>query len=525
LQTHNLIQGSQEWIDFRSTKFNASDAPAMLGLSSYKTRTQLLDEYKTGVTEEIDAATQKLFNDGHRFEAMAREIIEEEMDAELYPVVGSLDVFGLPLSASLDGMDMAETFLFEHKMLNKKLAALTSIDQLDKQYKVQMQQQMTISGCKKCLFVASNGTTEGRIKFWFKYDPDLEQEIINGWKQFAIDLENHVPTVLEVKKEAAIIGALPALTISVSGQVNDSNLVVYKESAIAFIDSINTDLKTDQDFANADATVKFCDKTEKELELVKTQALSQTADIDKLFRVIDELKEKMRSKRLTLDKLVTSEKQARRNEIVDAAQIELAEYVSGINTKLDVVYLPSNNADFHAAAKGKKTITSIQSSVNDELARVKIEVIKTTTLIDTNLVFIRKEAEEYKFLFRDLQQIILSEVEAFASIVKTRISDHKISEEERLEKIRLEEEAKVKAENELKAQQEEVKPVTATSSMPLPKAVPVLVPGGDKIPEIKPKAISPELYPDIAVWAKTNRISKKAVKELFEILNKVSDAA
>jgi predicted phage-related endonuclease len=43
---------------------------------------------------------------------------------------------------------------------------------------------------------------------------------------------------------------------------------------------------------------------EKRLALVKSQALAQTASIDELFRTIDALKEEMRSKRLTLDKLV-----------------------------------------------------------------------------------------------------------------------------------------------------------------------------------------------------------------------------
>jgi predicted phage-related endonuclease len=69
--THNLIQGTPEWHAFRAAHFPASEAPAMLGVSPYKTRNQLLQEKATGITAEVDAATQRRFDDGHRFEALA----------------------------------------------------------------------------------------------------------------------------------------------------------------------------------------------------------------------------------------------------------------------------------------------------------------------------------------------------------------------------------------------------------------------------------------------------------------------
>ena len=65
MKTHSLLQGSPEWLAYRSTHFNASDAPAMLGVSPYKTRTELLHELHTGLSPEIDAATQRRFDLGH----------------------------------------------------------------------------------------------------------------------------------------------------------------------------------------------------------------------------------------------------------------------------------------------------------------------------------------------------------------------------------------------------------------------------------------------------------------------------
>lgn len=58
----DLQQGSPEWHAHRAKHFNASDAPAMMGASKYKTRTQLLQEYATGIRPEVDSATQYLFD-------------------------------------------------------------------------------------------------------------------------------------------------------------------------------------------------------------------------------------------------------------------------------------------------------------------------------------------------------------------------------------------------------------------------------------------------------------------------------
>ena len=66
MDTQHLIQGSQEWLAYRASHFNASDAPAMMGCSPYKTRAELLREMHTGVAADVDIATQKRFDNGHR---------------------------------------------------------------------------------------------------------------------------------------------------------------------------------------------------------------------------------------------------------------------------------------------------------------------------------------------------------------------------------------------------------------------------------------------------------------------------
>ena len=127
---HELQQGSPEWHAYRRTRYNASDAPAMLGKSRYVTRTELLAQYAIGTEREISADTQRRFDDGHAYEAAARGIAEGIIGEELFPVTMSIDYDGLPLSASFDGLDMAEEIAFEHKSLNADLEA--ALGQLDR---------------------------------------------------------------------------------------------------------------------------------------------------------------------------------------------------------------------------------------------------------------------------------------------------------------------------------------------------------------------------------------------------------
>ena len=83
----------------------------MMGESPYKTRDALLREKAVGVVAEVSSETQRRFDDGHRFEALARPLAEKIIGEELYPVVGSDSKF----AASFDGMTMFGDVIFEHK--------------------------------------------------------------------------------------------------------------------------------------------------------------------------------------------------------------------------------------------------------------------------------------------------------------------------------------------------------------------------------------------------------------------------
>lgn len=432
MKIHTLTQGSAEWLAYRAQHFNASDAPAMLGISPYKTRNELLAELHTGLSAEVDAATQRRFDDGHRFEALARSLAEEIIGDDLYTVVGSEGV----LSASFDGLTLDRTQGFEHKTMNAELygegAPWGDDFEIPLHYRVQMEQQLLVAGAERVLFMASrwdaNDTLDVEQHRWYTSDPELRAKIVSGWDQFAKDLAAYAPVQIVEKPKGAAIMALPALNVLVTGDVVSSNLPAFKAAADDFISSISEALETDQDFANAKETVKFCDKAEKELERTKAAVLAQTASIDEVIRTVDYIQAQMRDKRLKLDKLVTKREGEIKAEKITAAKAAYAQHVTELEATTFPAKLRTPAPDFVAAAKNKRTLASLQEAMDTALANGKIAATTEAGELVTKLEAFKVDAAGYEFLFYDLADVAHKAADDFKLLVQTRVANHQADE-------------------------------------------------------------------------------------------------
>jgi len=218
----NLTQGTPEWHAHRLNHFNGSDAPAMLGISPYKTREQLLHEKFTGITPDADEATQRRFDQGHRFEAHARPLAEDIIGEDLYPCVGVLE--GTKLSASFDGLTLDESIVWEHKTINDSLRTLESAADLPEHYRAQMEQQLLVSGAQSALFMATSWDNDDncteQLHWHYESDPTLRQRIINGWAQFEKDLADYVLPEAQPVLVAEPVQTLPAVSVQIHGQIS-----------------------------------------------------------------------------------------------------------------------------------------------------------------------------------------------------------------------------------------------------------------------------------------------------------------
>ena len=451
---HDVNQGTPEWQQLRANHFTASEAPAMMGASKYMTREKLMRQKALGDSEEISEHQQRLFDRGHAAEAAARAILEQRIGEELYPIVASEG----KLLASVDGANMLCDTLFEHKLLNQELAIQVQAGVLDPHYYWQLEQQLLVTGAEKVIFVCSDGTEENFYSMEYFSDLDRRAQLVAGWDQFESDLANFAPEAPKVEAVGTAPESLPALLVEVTGMVKASNMDQYKQYAMSIISGINTDLQDDQDFADAEKAVKWCSTVEERLSLVKEQILGQTADIDAIFRAIDEIAGQARERRLQLDKLVKSRKQAIRDEIVTSAnkafEAHMAEIEKGFGGK---IRMPAVSIDVPGAIKGKKTIASLRDAADTELARAKVDATLLAGKITANLATLRELSAGVEFLFADAQQLVQKENEDLRAVIAQRIAEHKQKEEARIEadreRIRQEEQRKLEHEQRQQEQQ------------------------------------------------------------------------
>ncbi|MCE1001861.1 YqaJ viral recombinase family protein [Pseudomonas sp. NMI1173_11] len=453
MQVHNVQQGTPEWHALRSSYFTASEAPAMMGASKYQTRNDLLAMKKTGIVEEVTPQQQAIFDRGHATEELARPLVEEMLGEELYPIVGTAG----NLLASMDGATMLGDTLFEHKLWNQKVVAMIRAGELDPHYYWQLEQQLLVSGAERVIFVCSDGTSANFEHMEYTPVAGRREQLVAGWAQFEEDLGSYEVKEAKVEVIGAAPDQLPALHIEVTGMVTASNLDAFKSHAFQVFSGINTDLKTDQDFADAEKTVKWCGDVEDRLKAAKEHALSQTESIDALFKAIDDITAEARRVRLDLDKRVKGRKETIRTEIVMNAAKALQAHVDQIDATLGGrIRMPKVHADFAGAVKGKRTIDSLNEAADSELARAKIEASRIGDLIRTNLVSLNELAVNHKFLFSDAQDLVQKDNDALVALVKVRINEHEQAEQKKRDaelQRQQEEQARQKAAQEAVQQQ------------------------------------------------------------------------
>lgn len=446
MKTVDLIQGSPEWHAHRRAHWNASDAPAMMSASPYKTRAQLLRELATGIAPEVDTATQARFDAGHRFEALARPLAEKIVGEDLYPCVGTDGKW----SASFDGLTLTGEIAWEHKSVNAEMRELIRraeegepihADHLPEHYQIQMDHQALVSGARSVLFMATRWEgDELAEQFWCWYSPNAERQmrIAAGWEQFERDLAAYVPEPETPAVVAAPVAGFGSLSLRVEGRVLASNLDAFRAGADAFLARLPkpSELREDQDFADADAAAKACADAEDRIKAAKAAALAQMADVDAVMRTADEIAATIRAARLALEKAVSAEKENRKRELVRAGVDAVAAHYAEINAAIPREHWLSVGADvavsIGASIKGLKTLASMRDRIDAAVAAAKIDASQRAQRVRQCITVLAEHAEHGQ-LFPDRLLLCASKSpEDLRNLVAARIADHQRREEQRI---------------------------------------------------------------------------------------------
>lgn len=462
-----VTQGSPEWAAARAMHFCASEAAAALGVSKYTTRNELLRQKSIGLTEEISPAKQRIFDAGHQAESAARPLAEAIIGEELSPIVATLDVDGLPLLASFDGITFDGAIAWECKTLNASLREALPYEicddtygaRLPEHYRAQMEHQAMVSGCQRILFTAASMGDDGQLAdvrhCWYTPDPAMRQRLVAGWAQFEQDVAAYDPAAERpAQAVAAPVESLPAVIVQVSGALTvGGNLPAFGAALRAFIERIPAKPSTDQEFVNAEAACKALKKAEDALTQAEESALSQISDVEAMRRTVADLKALARQTRLTTEKLVAAEKEARKTTIVMEAQHALETHVAQLNHELSLqgagqLHQPMMGF-FAGHIKGLKSLDSMREKVTAALLGVKADANASAQRLRENRASLRREDGDWVFLFADFAQVGTKHAEDFAALAHMRISQHQQAEAARLEaereRIRAEEAAKLQA--------------------------------------------------------------------------------
>lgn len=239
----NLTQGTPEWIEARQHYFTASEAAAMMGVSKYQKREDLLLEKATGQRKPVSSFMEMKFQQGHDAEAGARPLAEKLIGEEVSPVVA---VEG-KLLASFDGITIGDDILFEHKLWNEKLAETVLADQetgtgLEAHYYYQLEHQLFVSGADRVLFVCSDGTEKNFVHCWYCSIPERREQLLEGWEVFGKELEAF--------KAGIESGEIKAPVIEAVERTDDDFLKVEQEYQVALAESEAAKARLDEAKAN-----------------------------------------------------------------------------------------------------------------------------------------------------------------------------------------------------------------------------------------------------------------------------------
>lgn len=365
------------------------------------------------------------------------------------------------LSASFDGLTMMGEVAFEHKSLNDEIRAAKSAADLGLHYRIQMEQQLAVSGAEKCLFMATKWNSDDvlleQVFHWYEPDMELRGRIIAGWQQFAKDREAYRYEEAAPVAVAAPAMQLPALSIQVNGSISlISNLDRFGAELNTFVGNLDMAPSDDQGFVDAEAAIKTLQTAQSALESAEASALAQTASIDDMRRAVSMYVDIARKARLALQNMVKARKETIRVEIITEYREAFTLHVASLNTRIGKPYVNLTAPDFAGCMKGLKTITSLRNAAATLLANAKIDANALADKIEINLNSLRDLAAGHAFLFSDAASLATKANDDLVATIKSRIGDHEAAEARRIEseRQRMQREEEAKAAAKVRAEQE-----------------------------------------------------------------------
>ena len=240
------------------------------------------------------------------------------------------------------------------------------------------------------------------------------------------------------------------LVLRITGSVQQSNLKEFESAAMSVIAGIKTELKTDDDFAEAENNIKSCKLIEIRVGQARNDALQSTKEIADLVDAVERIERKFRDTRLTLERQVKTEKEKRKSEIITEAvrKIEADAFASPAKHGFSINFQAINEA-----MKGKKSIAKMREAVGAIVEVEKQRLVALECDYLANISAIEQSEAEFPGLFPDKKNLALSNPEVVAAQIESRVTSYKYKQKVKEDAARELAERKAKEEEERKARE------------------------------------------------------------------------
>lgn len=204
----DLEQGSEEWLEARREKFNASETPIVFGVSPYSFNG--LEDLYLLKTQQKKVKENIAMKKGSEAEEYIRKFVNDYLGAAYKPAVIE-SVEDNRFRASLDGLDeKASEPILEIKYSNKIFKDAQKAEKSGGDIRIdlylQLQHQMLVSGFKTALFVAckevkdlGNINRDDVVMLLVDADKNLQKTIKKKWDEY--DKLDKTKIVKEVEVE------------------------------------------------------------------------------------------------------------------------------------------------------------------------------------------------------------------------------------------------------------------------------------------------------------------------------------
>jgi hypothetical protein len=163
----------------------------------------------------------------------------------------------------------------------------------------------------------------------------------------------------------------PELLVKIEGRVIASNIAEFRTAIKTALATINREPSTEEEFGQATLDVADLKKAEEAIAATHDAALAQAADVRALLDQLDDTREDVRQERLNLEKQIAAAKKAKLKAIIDGAL-----------ESLPTVQYERHRKDLEDAAKGKKTLATIEAAVEKKAAEIGEQIAESRQLLD-----------------------------------------------------------------------------------------------------------------------------------------------